>query len=195
MAAEGASAASANPNAEIVRGQAFEVGPRYTSLAYIGEGAYGMVVVISIRPRMFTQSFVRLTYLTGHREMQCLQYLKHLFHNLLQRSNDLMRLSHKRLGCRLRRDSELRPREFLTPGRGLQGKYSVTVSFFSRPHRSTTAELPRDGVTPVAVRSRIISSIVCLVTQVYPDTAAARHPPHCNSVAKDLVRERLNSKK
>nr|CAD7438567.1 unnamed protein product [Timema bartmani]CAD7453454.1 unnamed protein product [Timema tahoe] len=44
MAAEGASAASANPNAEIVRGQAFEVGPRYTSLAYIGEGAYGMVV-------------------------------------------------------------------------------------------------------------------------------------------------------
>lgn len=34
----------ANPNAEIIRGQAFEVGPRYTQLAYIGEGAYGMVV-------------------------------------------------------------------------------------------------------------------------------------------------------
>lgn len=33
-----------NPNAEIIRGQAFEVGPRYTNLAYIGEGAYGMVV-------------------------------------------------------------------------------------------------------------------------------------------------------
>lgn len=33
-----------NPNAEIVRGQAFEVGPRYTNLAYMGEGAYGMVV-------------------------------------------------------------------------------------------------------------------------------------------------------
>ena len=29
---------------EIVRGQNFDVGPRYTNLAYIGEGAYGMVV-------------------------------------------------------------------------------------------------------------------------------------------------------
>lgn len=35
---------SGNPNVEIVRGQAFEVGPRYTNLSYIGEGAYGMVV-------------------------------------------------------------------------------------------------------------------------------------------------------
>ncbi|CAH1986453.1 unnamed protein product [Acanthoscelides obtectus] len=34
-----------NPNAEVVRGQVFEVGPRYTNLAYIGEGAYGMVVL------------------------------------------------------------------------------------------------------------------------------------------------------
>ncbi|XP_041566071.1 mitogen-activated protein kinase ERK-A isoform X3 [Drosophila elegans] len=33
-----------SPNAEIIRGQIFEVGPRYTKLAYIGEGAYGMVV-------------------------------------------------------------------------------------------------------------------------------------------------------
>lgn len=33
-----------NPNAEIIRGQTFEVGPRYTQLTYIGEGAYGMVV-------------------------------------------------------------------------------------------------------------------------------------------------------
>lgn len=31
-------------NAEIVRGQIFDVGPRYTNLSYIGEGAYGMVV-------------------------------------------------------------------------------------------------------------------------------------------------------
>ena len=31
-------------SAEIVRGQAFEVAPRYINLAYIGEGAYGMVV-------------------------------------------------------------------------------------------------------------------------------------------------------
>uniref|UniRef100_A0A3B3DC76 Mitogen-activated protein kinase n=1 Tax=Oryzias melastigma TaxID=30732 RepID=A0A3B3DC76_ORYME len=28
---------------ELVRGQAFDVGPRYSSLSYIGEGAYGMV--------------------------------------------------------------------------------------------------------------------------------------------------------
>lgn len=33
-----------NPNAEVIRGQIFEVGPRYRNLAYIGEGAYGMVV-------------------------------------------------------------------------------------------------------------------------------------------------------
>ena len=42
MASE--STASVNPNAGIVRGQMFEVGPRYTDLAYMGEGAYGMVV-------------------------------------------------------------------------------------------------------------------------------------------------------
>ncbi|KAL6430919.1 hypothetical protein ACFW04_007010 [Cataglyphis niger] len=33
-----------NPNCEVVRGQTFEVGPRYTNLSYMGEGAYGMVV-------------------------------------------------------------------------------------------------------------------------------------------------------
>ncbi|KAF0773677.1 mitogen-activated protein kinase 1 [Aphis craccivora] len=31
-------------NPEMVRGQIFDVGPRYTNLSYIGEGAYGMVV-------------------------------------------------------------------------------------------------------------------------------------------------------
>ncbi|KAI8513193.1 Mitogen-activated protein kinase 1 [Branchiostoma belcheri] len=31
------------PNVEVVRGQHFEVGPRYSGLQYIGEGAYGMV--------------------------------------------------------------------------------------------------------------------------------------------------------
>ena len=36
--------ASVNPNCEVVRGQTFEVGPRYTNLSYMGEGAYGMVV-------------------------------------------------------------------------------------------------------------------------------------------------------
>lgn len=29
---------------DVVRGQEFDVAPRYTNLAYIGEGAYGMVV-------------------------------------------------------------------------------------------------------------------------------------------------------
>ncbi|XP_011500468.1 PREDICTED: mitogen-activated protein kinase 1-like isoform X1 [Ceratosolen solmsi marchali] len=43
MAGE-ASASNSIPKAEIVRGQIFEVGPRYTNLAYMGEGAYGMVV-------------------------------------------------------------------------------------------------------------------------------------------------------
>lgn len=42
MASEGS--ASVIPRAEVVRGQVFEVGPRYTNLAYMGEGAYGMVV-------------------------------------------------------------------------------------------------------------------------------------------------------
>lgn len=36
--------ATSNPNAEIIRSQIFEVGPRYRDLTYIGEGAYGMVV-------------------------------------------------------------------------------------------------------------------------------------------------------
>ena len=29
------------PNVEIVRQQRFEVGPRYTNLQFVGEGAYG----------------------------------------------------------------------------------------------------------------------------------------------------------
>lgn len=29
-----------------IKGQTFEVGPRYYDLAYIGEGAYGMVVYV-----------------------------------------------------------------------------------------------------------------------------------------------------
>jgi mitogen-activated protein kinase 1/3 len=34
---------SSTPNVEIVRQQRFEVGPRYTDLKFVGEGAYGMV--------------------------------------------------------------------------------------------------------------------------------------------------------
>jgi len=33
---------SSTPSFEIVRQQRFEVGPRYTDLKFIGEGAYGM---------------------------------------------------------------------------------------------------------------------------------------------------------
>lgn len=36
-------AAGSKPGLESVKGQNFDVGPRYTDLLYIGEGAYGMV--------------------------------------------------------------------------------------------------------------------------------------------------------
>ncbi|RVE69321.1 hypothetical protein OJAV_G00076780 [Oryzias javanicus] len=36
-------AGGSKPCSESVRGQIFDVGPRYTNLSYIGEGAYGMV--------------------------------------------------------------------------------------------------------------------------------------------------------
>uniref|UniRef100_A0A182J0W3 Protein kinase domain-containing protein n=1 Tax=Anopheles atroparvus TaxID=41427 RepID=A0A182J0W3_ANOAO len=49
-----------NPNAEVIRGQLFEVGPRYTNLAYIGEGAYGMVVSV-VSPGL--ESAVYLTHI------------------------------------------------------------------------------------------------------------------------------------
>lgn len=35
--------AGPKPGLESVKGQNFDVGPRYTDLQYIGEGAYGMV--------------------------------------------------------------------------------------------------------------------------------------------------------
>lgn len=38
------SATSTNQNSYVIRGQIFEVGPRYTNLIHIGEGAYGVVV-------------------------------------------------------------------------------------------------------------------------------------------------------
>ncbi len=44
VAAGGANgAAGSKPGLESVKGQNFDVGPRYTDLQYIGEGAYGMV--------------------------------------------------------------------------------------------------------------------------------------------------------
>lgn len=44
MAEAGEQNPATNSNAQIIRGQVFEVGPRYTNLAHIGEGAYGVVV-------------------------------------------------------------------------------------------------------------------------------------------------------
>lgn len=43
VAHDGAPAAGSKPGCESVKGQMFDVGPRYTNLSYIGEGAYGMV--------------------------------------------------------------------------------------------------------------------------------------------------------
>lgn len=40
---EATAAAGSKPGLESVKGQNFDVGPRYTDLLYIGEGAYGMV--------------------------------------------------------------------------------------------------------------------------------------------------------
>ena len=42
---------SKSSKVEYVREHAFEVGPRYTNLAYIGEGAYGMVVYVDFMLR------------------------------------------------------------------------------------------------------------------------------------------------
>lgn len=38
------STTTASSTVDLIRGQGFEVGPRYANLKYIGEGAYGMVV-------------------------------------------------------------------------------------------------------------------------------------------------------
>ena len=44
VAPEGATGAGGlKTGSESVKGQIFDVGPRYTNLSYIGEGAYGMV--------------------------------------------------------------------------------------------------------------------------------------------------------
>lgn len=48
MAETGEQHAANNPNAQTIRGQVFEVGPRYTNLAHIGEGAYGVVVWVEM---------------------------------------------------------------------------------------------------------------------------------------------------
>jgi mitogen-activated protein kinase 1/3 len=44
MEAGSEAATNQSSNSYVIRGQTFEVGPRYTNLAHIGEGAYGVVV-------------------------------------------------------------------------------------------------------------------------------------------------------
>ena len=44
MAENAENSSAAAQNSYVIRGQVFEVGPRYTNLAHIGEGAYGVVV-------------------------------------------------------------------------------------------------------------------------------------------------------
>lgn len=44
MAEAGTDSGNPTSNSYVIRGQIFEVGPRYTNLAHIGEGAYGVVV-------------------------------------------------------------------------------------------------------------------------------------------------------
>lgn len=44
MAEAGSDGSNPTSNSYVIRGQIFEVGPRYTNLAHIGEGAYGVVV-------------------------------------------------------------------------------------------------------------------------------------------------------
>ena len=41
-------AAFVKPTCETVHGQEFEVGPRYSGLTYIGEGAYGVVWYVDL---------------------------------------------------------------------------------------------------------------------------------------------------
>lgn len=43
VSAPAGDASNPGSGAELVRGQVFDVGPRYSNLSYIGEGAYGMV--------------------------------------------------------------------------------------------------------------------------------------------------------
>lgn len=44
---------------EVVRGQVFDVGPRYTGVSYIGEGAYGMVwLVLSPHKPVLQSGFI-----------------------------------------------------------------------------------------------------------------------------------------
>uniref|UniRef100_A0A8C8XG33 mitogen-activated protein kinase n=1 Tax=Panthera leo TaxID=9689 RepID=A0A8C8XG33_PANLE len=60
-----AAAAAAGAGPEMVRGQVFDVGPRYTNLSYIGEGAYGMVWFYSVIPSYLETYFLQPRFLNA----------------------------------------------------------------------------------------------------------------------------------
>ena len=73
--------------AESVRGQIFDVAPRYTDLSYIGEGAYGMVCV-ALDTRTNSKVAIKKTSPFKHetycqRVLREIKILSHLNHELL----------------------------------------------------------------------------------------------------------------
>uniref|UniRef100_A0A8C9X8Y1 Mitogen-activated protein kinase n=1 Tax=Sander lucioperca TaxID=283035 RepID=A0A8C9X8Y1_SANLU len=97
VAQDGAPAA-AGPKAESVKGQIFDVGPRYTNLSYIGEGAYGMVCsamdnVTSQRVAIKKISpFEHQTYC--QRTLREIKILLRFHHENIIGINDILRARH-----------------------------------------------------------------------------------------------------
>ncbi|XP_054462817.1 mitogen-activated protein kinase 3 [Anoplopoma fimbria] len=91
-------AAVAKVPAESVKGQIFDVGPRYTSLSYIGEGAYGMVCsamdnVSSSRVAIKKISpFEHQTYC--QRTLREIKILLRFHHENIIGINDILRARH-----------------------------------------------------------------------------------------------------
>uniref|UniRef100_A0A8C9XBQ5 Mitogen-activated protein kinase n=1 Tax=Sander lucioperca TaxID=283035 RepID=A0A8C9XBQ5_SANLU len=88
----------AGPKAESVKGQIFDVGPRYTNLSYIGEGAYGMVCsamdnVTSQRVAIKKISpFEHQTYC--QRTLREIKILLRFHHENIIGINDILRARH-----------------------------------------------------------------------------------------------------
>uniref|UniRef100_A0A8C2X376 Mitogen-activated protein kinase n=1 Tax=Cyclopterus lumpus TaxID=8103 RepID=A0A8C2X376_CYCLU len=90
--------AAAGPKAESVKGQIFDVGPRYTNLSYIGEGAYGMVC--SAHDNVSTQRvaikkispFEHQTYC--QRTLREIKILLRFHHENIIGINDILRARH-----------------------------------------------------------------------------------------------------
>ncbi|KAF3700406.1 Mitogen-activated protein kinase 3 [Channa argus] len=91
-------AAGSKPGCESVKGQLFDVGPRYTNLTYIGEGAYGMVC--SALDNMTSQRvaikkispFEHQTYC--QRTLREIKILLRFHHENIIGINDILRARH-----------------------------------------------------------------------------------------------------